>query len=278
MNILIVLSFCCFYVSKSSRISISPEVPINEDQIPFLGKKLSNVFTWLQRKKIYVPIGDPNEITPEEMYIIKGKRAKSWQSNLFLIHPYLILAGFIFSLLRTLIFKKIPSEKIIVLSNAIKLIEEFDEEEGFVETEVFATETDFIPSGRKVSLLKEGFKNTITLMKTKFTCQEPFDKNGVFYYLGYNPSNFVYKNPNLTGQVTVNLSTLFKGSIATVVCHSPDDEGVVFPTYTDNFINSWLAIDIGCTRKLVPTHYCIRHGSAKPGNALRNWVLRAKVS
>jgi hypothetical protein len=273
MNIFVIFSLYCSYVSRSSRILISPEVLINEDQIPFLGKKLSNLFKWFQRKKAYISIEDPNEVTPEEMYIIKGKRAKSWQSNLFLIHPYLILAGFIFSLLRPLIFKKIPSKKIIVLYNGTEFIDEVDEEEDFVETEVFATAIDFIPSGGKVSSPKEGFKNAITL-----TCQELFDKNGVFYNLGYNPSNFMYKNPNLTGQVTVNMSTLYKGSLATVVCHSPDDEGVIFPTYTDNFINSWLAIDIGCTRKLVPTAYCIRHGASKPGNALRNWVLRAKVS
>jgi hypothetical protein len=250
MKFSFILFLCCFYVSKSSKISISPEVPNNEET-PFLKKKLSNLFKWLQRGNPFdnISMEHPFEPTAEEMYIIKEKRAKSWQANLFLIHPYLVLAGFIFSFLRTQISKCIPKTKIVVLSKDIKYVKEVDEEDDLVQDlspartsdEEFTSKIDFIPSRRELPSLQESFK----LIRTQLTCQQPFDKNGLFYYLGYNSSDFTYKNPNLTGQVIVNMSTLFKGSPVTVVCHSPEDEGVSFPTYTENYINSWLAIDIG---------------------------------
>ena len=41
---------------------------------------------------------------------------------------------------------------------------------------------------------------------------------------------------------------------------------------------SWVAIDLGRGRRLIPSHYCLRHGAAAaPGNALRSWDLRVKV-
>lgn len=252
MKFSFILSLCCFCVSKSSKILMCPEVPMNEET-PFLKKKLSNLFKWFQRGKPFdnISIEHPFEPTAEEMYIIKEKRAKSWQANLFLIHLYLVLSGFIFSFLRKQILNCIPKTKIVVLSKDIKFVKEVDEEEDFVQNfspartseEEFTSKIDFIPSRRELPLLQESFK----VIKTQLMCQQPFDKNGLFYYLGYNPSVFSYKNPNLIGQVIVNMSTLFTGSSTTVVCHSPEDEGVNFPTYTENYINSWLAIDIGIT-------------------------------
>ena len=39
---------------------------------------------------------------------------------------------------------------------------------------------------------------------------------------------------------------------------------------------SWVAVDLGKGRRLVPTRYCIRHGASGRGNAIRNWELRAR--
>lgn len=282
---LIILILCC-HLSKSKRISIDPEILMNEDQVPFLSRKLSNIFEWFQRNKKTVSerVFDPPQTSPEEMCIIKKKRAGSWLAYLFLFHPYLVIAGFIFSLLRTLIFKNIPNEIVVSLSNSIKSIEDVDMEESVFEytsTTISKETTDFIPKGQNVSLLTEGFtlddmRNEKIVVKTQFRCLNPFDTNGVFYYLGCNSSNHEYKNPHLTSQVTVNMQTLFRGSLATVVCHSSNDIGVIYPTYTENSINSWVTIDIGGKKKLIPTHYCIRHGASKQGNALRNWILSAK--
>jgi hypothetical protein len=50
----------------------------------------------------------------------------------------------------------------------------------------------------------------------------------------------------------------------------------VMPNYSNNTKRSWVAVDLGKGRKLMPTRYCIRHGASGRGNALRNWELRAR--
>jgi hypothetical protein len=74
-------------------------------------------------------------------------------------------------------------------------------------------------------------------------------------------------------KVRVKMSTVFAGSEKDIISQSSKFNS----TYTENEVNSWVALDLGQGRRLIPTHYCIRHGASVRGNALRNWELRARV-
>ena len=42
--------------------------------------------------------------------------------------------------------------------------------------------------------------------------------------------------------------------------------------YTENQPGSWMQVDLGAGRSLVPNHYCLRHANHS-FHALRHWVL-----
>jgi hypothetical protein len=68
------------------------------------------------------------------------------------------------------------------------------------------------------------------------------------------------------------MSSIYKGSVHNVV----EQKRSVMPNYSNNTKRSWVAVDLGKGRRLIPTRYCIRHGASGRGNALRNWELRAR--
>ena len=41
--------------------------------------------------------------------------------------------------------------------------------------------------------------------------------------------------------------------------------------------SSWVAVDLGPHRALVPTAYCLLHGSQRRGNALRHWEFQVRT-
>lgn len=85
-----------------------------------------------------------------------------------------------------------------------------------------------------------------------FKCVYPFDGNGVISYL---TSTEIPK-------VRVKMSSVFQGSEVNIISRSSENDA----TYTENEVNSWVALDLGNGRRLVPTCYCIRHGASSPGN------------
>jgi hypothetical protein len=102
-----------------------------------------------------------------------------------------------------------------------------------------------------------------TITNKRYKSIYPFDGNGVIYFL----------NSLESPKVRVKMSTVFAGSEIDIISQSSKFNA----TYTENEVNSWVALDLGQGRRLIPTHYCIRHGAASQGNALRNWQLRARV-
>ena len=66
------------------------------------------------------------------------------------------------------------------------------------------------------------------------------------------------------------MSSVFAGGPKNFVQHT---HASPLCNYTDNTPNSWMAVDLGAGRALVPDHYCLRsdqHGNSK----LRNWELQ----
>lgn len=112
----------------------------------------------------------------------------------------------------------------------------------------------------------------------EFKFQYPFDPNGLLYWLGTQKQKQPYKNPHSEGYVFVEMSSY--GSEASApfkfVCHSHTMQ--MGPNFTKSEINAWMGLDLGLHRKLLPTHYCLRHGRADSSFVLRSWVLQGRVS
>jgi hypothetical protein len=95
----------------------------------------------------------------------------------------------------------------------------------------------------------------------------PFDTNGVFHHIGTNGDTETYKNPHDSGEVVAKMSSIHVGDPARLVEH--DGRTV---NYTNNDANSWVSVDLGKGRSLVPSNYCLRHGYHGNGLfRLRSW-------
>ena len=70
------------------------------------------------------------------------------------------------------------------------------------------------------------------------------------------------------------MSSLCDGHCFNVVARSID----FAPNYTENIENSWIEVDLGPRRLLLPDKYTFRHGALTKGNAIRKWMLQGKVS
>jgi hypothetical protein len=79
-----------------------------------------------------------------------------------------------------------------------------------------------------------------------------------------------YTNPHEMGAggVVAAMSSVGDGSPKWFVMH---DHNGRTSNYTDNIPNSWMAVDLGPGRQLVPNHYCLRHGFAHGGFRLLHW-------
>lgn len=108
----------------------------------------------------------------------------------------------------------------------------------------------------------------------------PFDKNGAIYWVGSAGGTAEYENPQRTGMLYLEISTLYRGQLFNLTSYQAADtaaERIAAATYTNNTSRSWLVVDFGPERKLRPSYYCLKHGASGIGNAIRNWTLEAKV-
>eukprot|EP00908_Phaeocystis_cordata_P021292 Transcript_3641.p1 GENE.Transcript_3641~~Transcript_3641.p1 ORF type:complete len:480 (-),score=132.37 Transcript_3641:103-1491(-) len=106
-----------------------------------------------------------------------------------------------------------------------------------------------------------------------FGFQSAFDTNGVLHYIGTRGGRAVYRNPHEAGEVVASASSLIVGNITNFVQHS--HEQPVY-TFTDNATNSWMSVDLGEGRSLVPDHYCLR-SDRNPSSKPRNWELQGSL-
>ena len=114
-------------------------------------------------------------------------------------------------------------------------------------------------------------------------CEEPFDTNGVLYHLGTGGGTREYENPHRSGEVVAALSSLsqmsgHEGDPEVVrerfVLHSLEHDRGNYKglCYTDGEPNSWMSVDLGAGRSLVPDFYCLRGGNGV--FHLRTWMLQ----
>ena len=117
--------------------------------------------------------------------------------------------------------------------------------------------------------------------------EAPFDENGVLYHIATAGRTREWTNPHVSGEVVAAMSSeadpLFPPD--RFVVHRVEDCQGEYPgnNCTDNHEpNSWMSVDLGEGRSLVPRHYCLRHGRAdplyvghtNPALVLRTWRLQ----
>ena len=107
----------------------------------------------------------------------------------------------------------------------------------------------------------------------------PFGEGGVLHSIGTDHGTKAWSNPHTDGKVVAALSSHEDGASADD--YDPkkfvgrSDDGYCF---TDDLPNSWMSVDLGEGRAVVPTHYCLRHGSGSESHVLRNWSLQGKAA
>lgn len=97
------------------------------------------------------------------------------------------------------------------------------------------------------------------------------DANGVAYFLGTNLGAIPWENPHTAGRCVCQASSLQAGTVTLFVDRAPPDFS---DSGTDNIANSWISIDLGSSRTLVPTDYTLRNRAFDGTRPVRNWKLQ----
>jgi len=107
----------------------------------------------------------------------------------------------------------------------------------------------------------------------------PFDKKGAIYWVGTYGHTEAFENPQLTGLIYLEISTLYRGHLLHLTSYAEQTtaaDRIAAATYTNNAARSWIIVDFGPDRRLRPSYYCLKHGASGIGNAIRNWMLEGK--
>jgi len=103
-----------------------------------------------------------------------------------------------------------------------------------------------------------------------FGYKHDFDENGALFYLGTYGRQNQWQNPHETGQIQVFFSSLGKGTVADFVGRD------CVNCRTLNEPDSFMGVDLGVGRFIIPTCYTIRNRNSNH-HVLLNWVLEASV-
>jgi hypothetical protein len=101
----------------------------------------------------------------------------------------------------------------------------------------------------------------------------PFGEGGVLHRIGTDHGRRAWVNPHTDGRVVVTMSSVLSGAPHKFVGRSDDGQCA-----TEDTPNSWMSVDLGAERTVVPTHYCLRNDQNGGRAALRNWALEGKAA
>jgi len=120
-------------------------------------------------------------------------------------------------------------------------------------------------SGKKEGQLTPNRKGPLS-----FVYKHDFDEAGALFYLGTYGRQNNWRNPHEAGQIQVFFSSLGKGTVADFVGRD------CVNCRTLNEPDSFMGVDLGVGRFLIPTCYTIRNRNSNH-HVLLNWVLEASV-
>ena len=119
----------------------------------------------------------------------------------------------------------------------------------------------------------------IELTRDRYSIPEE-DRDGLFHYLGTAGGTTKYTNPAVSTEFwkhDVPKKRLVSASWSSEgVGQAEDWVGLLHePTecFTGSVSDSWMEVDLGESRRMLPACYALRHGCADPGNFLSSWEL-----
>lgn len=111
------------------------------------------------------------------------------------------------------------------------------------------------------------------ILAHKLQFEHEFDEFGLFFHIGTHGHKQPYQNPHNSGQVVAALSNI-GGFLSShphkFVGRTPDGFN-----FTNDQAGSWMGVDIGPKRRLIPNHYCLMTDQCP--RKLRTWELQAMV-
>ncbi len=94
----------------------------------------------------------------------------------------------------------------------------------------------------------------------------------MLHRIGTDHGRRAWVNPHTDGSVVAAMSSVSWEGPHKFVGRSDDGSCL-----TKGTPNSWMSVDLGAERTVVPTHYCLRHDGNR-NYAARNWVLEGKAA
>jgi hypothetical protein len=107
---------------------------------------------------------------------------------------------------------------------------------------------------------------------------QAFGEGGVLHRIGTDHGRRAWVNPHTDGKVVAALSSIQASQPHNCLPHKfvgRSDDG---HCYTDGQPNSWMSVDLGEGRTVVPTHYCLRHDGTNASCVVRHWTLEGKAA
>ena len=81
----------------------------------------------------------------------------------------------------------------------------------------------------------------------------------MLHRIGTDHGRRAWANPHTDGKVVAAMSSVGNGEPYRFVGRSDDRY-----CCTNNAANSWMSVDLGAARTVVPTHYCLRNSAGAP--------------
>jgi len=103
----------------------------------------------------------------------------------------------------------------------------------------------------------------------------PFGEGGVLHSIGTDHGTKAWSNPHTDGKVVAAMSN--KGNAPDTAPHKFVGRSNDNYSRTKDEPNSWMSVDLGEGRAVVPTHYCLR-SDTNNAQMLRNWTLEGKTA
>ncbi|GAM17293.1 hypothetical protein SAMD00019534_004680 [Acytostelium subglobosum LB1] len=97
-----------------------------------------------------------------------------------------------------------------------------------------------------------------------------FDNKGIIYWIATMGLKEKWSNPHQSGRIKITSSSVDKGFHHDIVELSPS------AFWTKDVPASWVTIDLGPNRSVIPMYYTIRHGFFK-SDSLRTWDFQGSV-
>jgi len=97
------------------------------------------------------------------------------------------------------------------------------------------------------------------------------ESKGIINWIATSGGRSEWQNPHLTKKIIVTPSSIEKGDPKHLVARTPSE------LWTKDVPASWLMIDLGARRRVLPNFYTLRHGGNYRADSMRTWDFQGSV-